>query len=73
SALVRVADSDVATVAIEADAGTDRMTLRVFGNAATGQLRLVATLDNLGTGAAGAAVQNLNIMAGLDPVAGLTL
>ncbi|MBY0301517.1 MULTISPECIES: N-acetyl-gamma-glutamyl-phosphate reductase [Sphingomonas] len=73
SALVRVADSDVATVAIEADAGTDRMTLRVFGNAVTGQLRLVATLDNLGKGAAGAAVQNLNIMAGLDPVAGLTL
>ncbi|KAK0340665.1 hypothetical protein LTR94_029579, partial [Friedmanniomyces endolithicus] len=67
SALVRVADSDVATVAIEADAGTDRMTLRVFGNAVNGQLRLVATLDNLGKGAAGAAVQNLNIMAGLDP------
>ena len=73
SALVRVAADDVATVAIEADAGTDRMTLRVFGNAGTGQLRLVATLDNLGKGAAGAAVQNLNIMAGLDPVAGLTL
>ena len=73
SALVRVAAGDVATVAIEADAGTDRMTLRVFGNAGTGQLRLVATLDNLGKGAAGAAVQNLNIMAGLDPVAGLTL
>ena len=35
--------------------------------------RLVATLDNLGKGAAGAAVQNFNIMAGFDPVAGLTL
>ena len=34
---------------------------------------LVATLDNLGKGAAGAAVQNLNIMAGLDPTAGLVL
>ncbi len=32
-----------------------------------GQARLVATLDNLGKGAAGAAVQNLNIMAGFDP------
>ena len=44
---------------------------RVFGNPATGQARLVATLDNLGKGAGGAAVQNLNVMAGLDPVAGL--
>jgi N-acetyl-gamma-glutamyl-phosphate reductase len=35
-------------------------------------LRLVATLDNLGKGAAGAAVQNVNLMAGLDPLAGLT-
>lgn len=70
--LVRVAATDgIATVAIEDDAGTDRMTLRAFGNAETGQARLIATLDNLGKGAAGAAVQNLNVMAGLDPVAGL--
>ena len=60
-------------VAIEADAGTDRLTLRVCGNEGTGQARLVATLDNLGKGASGAAVQNLNIMAGLDPLAGLIL
>jgi N-acetyl-gamma-glutamyl-phosphate reductase len=70
--LVRVADVDeVAAVSIEEDAGTDRMTLRVFGNADRGHARLVATLDNLGKGAAGAAVQNLNIMAGLSPAAGL--
>jgi len=73
SPVVRVVDADVQTVAIEDDAGTDRLTLRVFGNAETGQARLVATLDNLGKGAAGAAVQNLNIMAGFDPAAGLTL
>ncbi|MEV9121547.1 hypothetical protein AB0124_26720, partial [Klebsiella pneumoniae] len=60
-------------VCIEDDAGTDRLTVRVCGNAATGQARLIATLDNLGKGAAGAAVQSLNIMAGLDPLAGLTL
>jgi len=71
--LIAVADRDVATVAIENDAGTDRITLRVCGNAETGQANLIATLDNLGKGAAGAAVQNLNIMAGLDPVAGLIL
>lgn len=71
--LIRVLPSDVSTVSIEEDAGTDRLSVRVFGNAERGQARLVATLDNLGKGAAGAAVQNLNIMAGLDPVAGLVL
>ncbi|WP_188055147.1 N-acetyl-gamma-glutamyl-phosphate reductase [Sphingosinithalassobacter sp. CS137] len=72
--LVRVLPmADTAVVRIEEDAGTDRLTLRVFGNAETGHLRLVATLDNLGKGAAGAAVQNLNIMAGLEPTAGLVL
>ena len=72
SPLVIVAPGDAAAVQIEDDAGTDRLTLRVCGNDETGQGRLVATLDNLGKGAAGAAVQNLNIMAGFDPVAGLT-
>ena len=71
SPLVRVMPADTGTVSIEADAGTDRVSLRVFGNIESGQARLIATLDNLGKGAAGAAVQNLNIMAGLDPVAGL--
>jgi len=33
----------------------------------------VAVLDNLGKGAAGAAVQNLNILAGLPETAGLRL
>jgi N-acetyl-gamma-glutamyl-phosphate reductase len=36
-------------------------------------VRLLAILDNLGKGASGAAVQNLNIMAGLDETAGLRL
>jgi N-acetyl-gamma-glutamyl-phosphate reductase len=73
SSLVTVANSDVATVAIEDDAGTDRLTLRLCGNPETGQALLVATLDNLGKGAGGAAVQNLNLMTGLDPLAGLIL
>ena len=71
--VVRVGDGGMTAITIEADAGTDRMTLHVCGNAGTGQARLIATLDNLGKGAGGAAVQNLNIMAGLDPVAGLAL
>lgn len=58
-------------IAVEENAGTDRLTLRVCGNDATGQARLVATLDNLGKGAGGAAVQNLNLMVGADPLAGL--
>ena len=69
-ALVSVAPS-ADLIAIEENAGTDRLTLRVCGNDATGQARLVATLDNLGKGAGGAAVQNLNLMVGADPLAGL--
>ena len=41
------------------------MKLFVFGNDRTQQARLVATLDNLGKGASGAAVQNLNLMLGI--------
>lgn len=73
SPVVRVLIDAPALIRIEDDAGSDRLTLRVLGNAERGQARLVATLDNLGKGAAGAAVQSLNIMAGLDPVAGLVL
>ena len=50
---------------------SNRMKLFVFANEASGQARLVAALDNLGKGAGGAAVQNLNIMLGLSETAGL--
>jgi N-acetyl-gamma-glutamyl-phosphate reductase len=49
--------------------GTNRMKLFVFGH--DGEARLVALLDNLGKGASGAAVQNLNLMLGLEEGAGL--
>lgn len=52
--------------------GTNRLKLFVFGSEAKGQARLVALLDNLGKGASGAAVQNLNLMLGLDEGAGLS-
>jgi N-acetyl-gamma-glutamyl-phosphate reductase len=55
----------------EALNNTNRMKLFVFGNEATQQVRLVALLDNLGKGASGAAVQNLNIALGLEEAAGL--
>jgi N-acetyl-gamma-glutamyl-phosphate reductase len=43
-------------------AGRDTMKLFVFGNAETSQVNLVALLDNLGKGASGAAVQNMDLM-----------
>lgn len=42
--------------------GTDNMRLGVFVNAQHGQVLLSAVFDNLGKGAAGAAVQNLDLM-----------
>lgn len=46
-------------------AGTNRLELRVFANESYRQAVLVARLDNLGKGASGAAVQNLQLMLGL--------
>ena len=51
--------------------GTNRMRLHVFGSDDLGQARLVALLDNLGKGASGAAVQNLNLLLGLPEATGL--
>jgi N-acetyl-gamma-glutamyl-phosphate reductase len=72
-ALVEVAGLDEKPASLDAEAlkGTNRMKLYVFGNDKTGQVRLVALLDNLGKGAGGAAVQNLNIMLSLPETAGL--
>ncbi|MDP3637640.1 MAG: N-acetyl-gamma-glutamyl-phosphate reductase [Azonexus sp.] len=56
---------------VEACNDTNRVDLFVFGNEE--RMLLVARLDNLGKGASGAAVQNLNIMAGLPETAGLRL
>ena len=52
---------------------SDALELHVFASANGSQARLVAVLDNLGKGASGAAVQSLNLMAGLDETAGLRL
>lgn len=45
---------------------TNTMTLHVFANDARAQAVLVAVYDNLGKGASGAAVQNLNLMLGVS-------
>jgi len=68
-----VPEYDEGTLAIERLADTDRLELFVFGDEAGSQVRLVAALDNLGKGAAGAAVQSLNLMAGLIETEGLRL
>lgn len=77
SQIVGVASLDesaaMGNVTLEHVGATDRLALFLFGSEASGQARLVAALDNLGKGAAGAAVQNLNILAGLPETAGLRL
>ena len=51
--------------------GTDG--LQIFVNGNSGQFMLSARLDNLGKGASGAAVQNMNLMLGFEETAGLAL
>ena len=57
----------------QSDAATDRVDLTLYADPSASQIRLVARLDNLGKGASGACVQNLNIMAGLPETAGLRI
>lgn len=45
--------------------GTNRMKLHVFANDAKAQALLIAVYDNLGKGASGAAVQNMDLILGL--------
>ena len=52
-------------------AGKD--TLQIFVNGNGEQLMLTARLDNLGKGASGAAVQNMNLMLGFEETKGLSL
>jgi N-acetyl-gamma-glutamyl-phosphate reductase len=61
----------VAALDPEALNGTNDLKLYVFGDEDRRQARLIAVLDNLGKGASGAAVQNLNLMCGLPEDAGL--
>jgi len=62
--VVPAAERTAAGGRLEAEAlnDTDRLELFVFGNEARRQAVLVARLDNLGKGASGAAVQNIQLM-----------
>ena len=52
---------------------TGKDTLQIFVNGNEEQLMLTARLDNLGKGASGAAVQNMNLMLGFEETKGLNL
>ena len=74
SELVIVEQETPGELLIERNAAPwDGMRLYVFASPDRSQARLVAMLDNLGKGASGAAVQNLNLMAGLPETEGLRL
>ena len=53
--------------------GTDAAEVGLFEDTATGRAIVVCSLDNLGKGAAGQAIQNANLALGLDEAAGLRL
>ena len=58
-------------VAANAMSGYDDMEILVTGN--DQRVVVTALFDNLGKGASGAAIQNMNIMLGLDPTTGLQI
>lgn len=51
--------------------GRDDMAISVFGN--DNRILLVSTFDNLGKGASGAAIQNMNLVLGTDQTTGLNI
>ncbi|PWV60540.1 N-acetyl-gamma-glutamyl-phosphate reductase [Plasticicumulans acidivorans] len=52
--------------------GSNDLELFVYANDQSGQVLLIARLDNLGKGASGAAIQSLNLISGLPEDAGLS-
>jgi N-acetyl-gamma-glutamyl-phosphate reductase len=74
STLLGLVDApDLESLALEHAANTDRVDLFVLKSESGDQVRLVAALDNLGKGAAGAAVQSLNILSGVSETTGLRI
>jgi len=71
--LVRYKETDDGDGFLSAAAysGRDDMEVTVFGNEE--RILLTARFDNLGKGASGAAIQNMNILLGLDETTGLNV
>ena len=72
SALVRLLPEGVAPELARVQ-GTDAAEVALFEDRATGKAIAICALDNLGKGAAGQAVQNANLVLGIDETAGLRL
>src|SRR6266511_1203602 len=72
SAVVRVLPEGVAPELARVQA-TDAAEIALFEDGATGKSIVVCALDNLGKGAAGQAVQNVNVVLGLEETTGLRL
>ena len=53
--------------------GTNFIDISIFSNDKTGQIWLISRLDNLGKGASGAALQNMNLRFGFDENLGVCL
>lgn len=66
-----VNDGEGGFLSAGAYAGKDGMGISVYGNEE--RILLVSRFDNLGKGASGAAIQNMNILLGEDPAKGLVL
>lgn len=74
SQIVTVKDATPAELLLhDQSVAHDGLELFVLGNAGGWNSRLIAVLDNLGKGASGAAIQNLNLMCGLPETTGLRL
>ncbi len=72
---IRVHDADDSEalvdncVHVQQNNDTNYLDLYVYGN--DSQIQIISVIDNLGKGASGAAIQNMNIMMGLDETMGL--
>jgi N-acetyl-gamma-glutamyl-phosphate reductase len=68
--LTDASDTDELSFDPQANNETNRISLRVLPHQ-SGHVILMARLDNLGKGAAGVAIQNLNLMLGVPEDTGL--
>ena len=69
SRFISVGQEESGFIAANTLVGTNKLEIFVHGNAE--QILLTARLDNLGKGASGAAIQNMNLALGLDEGLGL--
>ena len=69
--VIRYEETEGTTLAADVMAGKDGMKISLVGK--DDRLVAIASFDNLGKGASGAAIQNLNIMLGVEETTGLNL